>query len=67
MSRNLKAFMQEETSYSSTELATFLTDIMPGKGIGERFVISVEPISPNAFVIILDDNSQYQITCEKLT
>jgi len=67
MSRNLKAFMQEEVSYSADELAAQLIEVVPGRGVGERFVASAKPISRNVFVIILDDESQYQITCEKLT
>ena len=68
MGHNLKAFLQNDAniSYSQGELAVWLAETVPGRSIGDRYVIAAELIASNSFVIEMDDGSQYKMTCEKL-
>ena len=66
MGRNLKAFLQEETCYNAEDLVNRLVEVIPGRSVGDRFVIAAKLIASNSFVMEMDDGCQFKITCEKL-
>lgn len=68
MSQNLKAFLHDDAgvSYSQEELAEWLAEVVPGRSIGDRYVIAAELVASNSFVIEMDDGCQFKMTCEKL-
>lgn len=67
MGQNLKTYLQEEACYTADDLVERLTEVIPGRSIGDRFVLKAKPISSNSFVIEMDDGCQFKMTCEKLT
>lgn len=67
MGQNLKSFLQDEICYSAEELTDRLAEVVPGRSIGERFVIAAKRVASNSFVIEMDDGCQFKMTCEKLT
>jgi hypothetical protein len=66
MSQNLKRFLQEEACYSADELVEMLAKVVPGRGVGERYVVSTEYLGSSQFVMEMDDGCRFRMTCEKL-
>ena len=66
MGGNLKPFLPGEVSYSADDVVTVLVESITGRSIGERFVIGVKRVATNSFVLELDDECQFKMTCEKL-
>ena len=66
MSQNLKRFLQEEECYDAEELAEMFAKVVPGRGVGERYVISTEYLGGNQFEMEMDDGCKFRMTCEKL-
>lgn len=66
MSQNLKTFLREETCYTAEQLISHLAVQIPGRSVGERYVIATKLTASNSFVMELDDGCQFKMTCEKL-
>ena len=69
MSQNLKTFLHDDANigYSQGELSVWLAEVVPGRSIGDRYVVTAELVASNSFVIEMDDGSQFKMTCEKLS
>jgi len=66
MSQNLKALLREDVCYDAEDLTERLAEVVPGRSIGDRFVIAAHRVATNSFVIEMDDGCQFKMTCEKL-
>ena len=65
MSRNLKTFLQEDITYTARDVVQILTEAIPGRSVGEKYVVSTELVSSAAFIMELDDGSKFLMTCKE--
>ena len=66
MSQNLKAFLQEETCYNANDLIRELVEAIPGRSVGERYVVKASYAGPTSILMELDDGCVFKMTCEKI-
>ena len=66
MSQDIKALMVEDVAMNPGEVLQHLADQVPGRSIGERFVIKAEINGDNDLEIELDDGCRYAFQCRKV-
>ena len=66
MSRNLKTYMMEDELTTPEEVVANLANQVPGRSIGERYVVSADTVGPTELVIELDDGSTFVFRCSKV-
>lgn len=63
MSRNLKRFMMEDVKMTPVDVIENLAQQVPGRSIGERYVIASRVNEDNDLELELDDGSKFAFTC----
>ena len=67
MSQNLKPFILEEVSYTAAQVLEHLADQVPGRSIGERFVVNAAINDSQELELELDDGCRFAFQCRRLT
>jgi len=66
MSQNIKALMIEDVHMTPFEVLQHLSEQVPGRSIGERFVIFARINEDNDLELELDDGCRYVFQCRKV-
>jgi len=66
MSRNLKPYIMEDFHMTPVDVLDNLAQQVPGRSIGERFVISAVINDDNDLELELDDGCRYAFQCRKV-
>jgi hypothetical protein len=67
MSQNLKAFMYEAGPMTPGEVLNNLAQQVPGRSIGDQYVISARINKQKDLELELDDGSVYAFTCRSVS
>ena len=63
MSQNLKHYVMEEAPMTPGQLLENLARQVPGRSVGDRYVVSARIDENNDLEFELDDGSKYAFTC----
>lgn len=66
MSQNIKALMVEDVHMTPFDVLQHLSEQVPGRSIGERFVISARIDENNDLELELDDGCKFAFQCRKV-
>ena len=66
MSQNIKALMLEDVHMTPYDVLQHLADQVPGRAIGERYVIAAKINDDNDLELELDDGCRYAFQCRKV-
>lgn len=66
MSHNLVPFVLEDVHMTPSDVISHLSDQVPGRNIGDRFVITARVDENNDLEFELDDGSKYVFQCRKV-
>ncbi len=66
MSRNLKPFMLEDVHMTPVQVLENLAAQVPGRSIGERYVIAAHLNENHNLELELDDGCKYVFQCSKV-
>jgi hypothetical protein len=66
MSPNLVPFMLEDVRMTPVDVISHLAEQVPGRNIGDRFVITARVNDDKDLELELDDGSKYTFQCRKV-